>query len=142
MLRGELADPLARQLNERVDCSYIPEGIEGKVCSAKGVECVTLGLLSWLEFRETASERCFWNLNVPPKILHTLVGLYIPPAADEYLKSPRRWFVVVMSKGAQGRRQQATRRNRRSRRRQCRREAQIGRTWFGRPQKGSRCAAC
>ncbi|CAN0493953.1 unnamed protein product [Ectocarpus sp. 12 AP-2014] len=31
LLRGELAVPLSRQLNERVDCSYIPESMEGKV---------------------------------------------------------------------------------------------------------------
>lgn len=31
LLRGELSEPLASQLNERVDCSFIPEGIEGKV---------------------------------------------------------------------------------------------------------------
>ena len=31
MLRGELSEPLTRQLNERVDCSIIPEKWEGKV---------------------------------------------------------------------------------------------------------------
>ncbi|CAM9906941.1 unnamed protein product [Hapterophycus canaliculatus] len=31
LLRGQLSDPLSKQLNERVDCSFIPEPIEGKV---------------------------------------------------------------------------------------------------------------
>ncbi|CAM9877610.1 unnamed protein product [Scytosiphon promiscuus] len=31
LLRGELSDPLAKQLNQRVDCSFIPEALEGKV---------------------------------------------------------------------------------------------------------------
>ncbi|CAB1098715.1 unnamed protein product [Ectocarpus sp. CCAP 1310/34] len=31
LLRGELAVPLSKQLNERVDVSYIPESMEGKV---------------------------------------------------------------------------------------------------------------
>eukprot|EP00903_Cladosiphon_okamuranus_P012386 g11608.t1 len=31
LLRGELSEPLTRQLNERVDCSIIPEKWEGKV---------------------------------------------------------------------------------------------------------------
>lgn len=31
ILRGELADPLAKALNERVDCSILPEAIEGQV---------------------------------------------------------------------------------------------------------------
>ncbi|CAM9916256.1 unnamed protein product [Ectocarpus sp. 12 AP-2014] len=31
ILRGELSEPLTRQLNERVDCSGIPEKWEGKV---------------------------------------------------------------------------------------------------------------
>lgn len=31
IMRNELADPLAKQLNEHIDCSNIPEGLEGKV---------------------------------------------------------------------------------------------------------------
>lgn len=31
LLRAELAEPLSRELNERVDCSMVPEGLEGKV---------------------------------------------------------------------------------------------------------------
>lgn len=31
LLRGELSDPLTRQLNERVDCSILPENLEGQV---------------------------------------------------------------------------------------------------------------
>ncbi|CAM9791514.1 unnamed protein product, partial [Scytosiphon promiscuus] len=31
ILRGELSEPLTRQLNERVDCSIVPEKWEGKV---------------------------------------------------------------------------------------------------------------
>lgn len=30
-LRAELSDPLSKQLNDRVDCSFIPEAIEGKM---------------------------------------------------------------------------------------------------------------
>ncbi|CAM9696845.1 unnamed protein product [Hapterophycus canaliculatus] len=31
ILRGQLSSPLSKQLNERVDLSFIPEAIEGKV---------------------------------------------------------------------------------------------------------------
>lgn len=31
LLRAELSAPLSRELNERVDCSLIPEGVEGRV---------------------------------------------------------------------------------------------------------------
>lgn len=31
LLRAELSEPLSRQLNERVDCSIIPEKWEGKI---------------------------------------------------------------------------------------------------------------
>eukprot|EP00904_Undaria_pinnatifida_P010692 jgi/Undpi1/6753/HiC_scaffold_21.g09232.m1 len=31
LLRAELSVPLSRELNERVDCSFMPEKIEGKV---------------------------------------------------------------------------------------------------------------
>ncbi|CAN0293873.1 unnamed protein product [Scytosiphon promiscuus] len=30
-LRSELSGPLSKQINERVDCSFIPEALEGKV---------------------------------------------------------------------------------------------------------------